>query len=146
MRCRGRNDRCRANASQTTPPACARRRWGSRIAAYTPATREPRERQRRSARRRPSARHGGGCGGLAGAPRRRRDSCAAPQARIDREIEQVDGEIDGDDENGEQNDDVLDNDEIVLGDGLEDETAEPGQIEDVLDDDRAGEQGGELQP
>ncbi|KAJ0336194.1 hypothetical protein COL154_014369, partial [Colletotrichum chrysophilum] len=35
--------------------------------------------------------------------------------------------------------------EVSLGDGLEDEAPEPRQIEDVLDDDRTGQQEGKLQ-
>ncbi len=45
----------------------------------------------------------------------------------------------------EQHDDVADDDQVALADRLEDEPAEAGEIEDVLDDDGAGEQEGELQ-
>ena len=49
----------------------------------------------------------------------------------------------GDDQ---QHDHALHHDEVALADRLEDQAAEAGQEEDVLDDDRAGEQEGELQP
>ena len=67
------------------------------------------------------------------------------QARIDDDVEHVDGEVDDDDRRREQHDDVADDEQVAVGDRLEDEPAEAGQREHLLDHDRAGEQVGELQ-
>ena len=71
--------------------------------------------------------------------------CRASQARIDHRIGEVDKEVDGNDGGDQQHDDAFDDDQVALGDRLEDRPAETGQVEDVLDDDGTGEQEGELQ-
>ncbi len=67
------------------------------------------------------------------------------EARVDRRIGEIDQEIDEDHAAGEQHHEILHHDEIALRDRLEDQPPEAGQGEHVLDDDRAGEQEGELQ-
>jgi hypothetical protein len=61
---------------------------------------------------------------------------APPQSRIGPGIGEIDEEGDDDDGEDQQHDHELDDDQVALGDRLEDQPAEAGQIEDVLDDDR----------
>src|SRR5262249_29873535 len=67
-------------------------------------------------------------------------------ARIEREVSEVDEEIDGDDRGGDEDGDALDHRQIARGDRAEREAAEAGEREHRLEDDAAGEQLAELQP
>src|SRR6185437_7391607 len=67
------------------------------------------------------------------------------EPRVDEDVAQIDEEIDEDDGEDEQHHHRLDDDQVALGDALEDQAAEAGEEEDVLDDDAAGEQERELQ-
>ena len=69
----------------------------------------------------------------------------APLIRVDDGIGQVDQEIHRHHHGGQEQHHVLDHHQIAVGDGLEDQAAEAGQEEDVLDDDGAGQEVGELQ-
>ena len=102
-------------------------------------------RRRRASRRRrraPRARRPRRCA----PPSDERAHQRAPQPRVDRGIGEVDEEGDEDHREDQQHHHALDHDQVALADRLEHQPAEAGQEEDVLDDDRAGEQEGELQP
>ena len=60
-------------------------------------------------------------------------------------IGDVDQDVDGDHRSDQQHHHAFDDDQVALGDRLEHQPPEAGQVEDVLDDDRAGQQEGELQ-
>ena len=79
------------------------------------------------------------------AERGARASAAPPEPRVDQRIGEIDEVGDEDHRDDEEHHHALHHDEIALADRLEDQPPEAGQEEHVLDDDRAGEQEGELQ-
>ena len=68
-----------------------------------------------------------------------------PQTRIDGSIGDIDQEGDEDDGEDQKHDHRFDDDQVALGNALENQPSEAGQEEDVLDDDGARQQKGELQ-
>jgi hypothetical protein len=66
-------------------------------------------------------------------------------AVADRRAGDVDDEVDDDDDRGEQHDAIFDDENVAIGDRLKDQSADPRQGEDILHDNRPGDQIGELQ-
>src|SRR5262249_5790671 len=68
-----------------------------------------------------------------------------PDLRVEVDVEEVDGKIHQHHDEGEDEDASLDDGEVQLADGADDEPAQPGHREHGLRDDRAAQQDAELE-
>src|SRR5262245_7302705 len=75
-----------------------------------------------------------------------RAALSVPDARIEEAIDQIDSEIQHDDAGRQEQVDALDDGVIAPGDGVEQEPPHAGQDEDTFHDDRAPDEGRELEP